>query len=214
MNVDQNLINDIVQGVLQQLQPTAAPVTLSSPSVFLVKEKLWTADLLEDLVPAQVKVVQQLPGTIVTPSGRDYLRQNHIDVIQSENNNGSNTTAGIQTWKVLVVKSASAFESCWPELERSRSTNWNRQQANDVDSAVTETISILCRGEASGVVILTDRPEEAACFANRNHQVRAVATLSADRMKQLKTSLQPNAVCLDPQNLSYMELRQLWRALS
>ncbi|MCA9040787.1 MAG: hypothetical protein KDA65_10600 [Planctomycetaceae bacterium] len=212
MNVDQNLIDDIVQGVLQQLQPTSTTGASSPGSNLVISEKLWTADLLAEKIPAAVKVVQQLSGTIVTPSGRDYLRQHQIEVIKGSESSSQSTSIKSR-WKVLVVDSSPTFESCWTEMNRGGAIEWTRQRTDNISAAATEGISILCRGEAAGVMVLTGEPEQVACLANRNNQVRAVATKSAERLKQLKSSFQPNMICLDAKTVSYMELRQLVRTI-
>lgn len=212
MNFDQRLIDDIVQGVLQQLQPTTTPTASSSSSAPVIENKLWTADILTEAIPTGTRTVRQLPGTIITPSGRDYLRQNGIEVVSGPGA-GTKQTAGKSKWKVLVVDSSANFESCWREMNRDGLVDWQRERIDDVAAAAKQTISVLCRAETVGVMVLTREPEQAACLANRNNQVRAVALSSADRWKQLKSSLNPNVVCLDPKQLSYMELRQLWRAI-
>ncbi|MEZ6046693.1 MAG: hypothetical protein R3C11_14180 [Planctomycetaceae bacterium] len=212
MNVDQNLIDDIVRGVLQQLQPTSTTAVSSTATGFVINEKLWTADLLEEQVPAGVKVIQQLPGTIVTPSGRDYLRQQQIKVITGSET-GSSTKSIKPSWKVLVVDASPTFESCWREMNRGGAIEWSRQRSDCVKAAAKEAISIICRGEAVGALVLTAEPEQVACLANRNKEVRGVATRSAARWKELKSSLKPNLLCLDANQISYMELRQLVRVL-
>ena len=84
MNVDQNFINEVVQGVLNQLQapsgasaPAVTPAT--SNDVLGLTGSVLTADILEqELIPGTARI-QVGPKTVITPSGLDYLKQNKIE---------------------------------------------------------------------------------------------------------------------------------------
>lgn len=208
MNINQNFIDEIVQGVLNQLQPsgaTSASATSSGKETMLIDSSLLTAESLEQKLLPGTTQIQVGPKTVITPSGRDYLSQHKIDWSRSTTIQTGSTNSN---WKVLAVKSSPFAKTVWNDL----------QTANDDTSAAQEAISMVCRGEASGIIILTAQPELVSCLSNRNEQVRAASvshtTVSRGHLGRLITGFNPNVYCLDISEFSYMDLRNFWRQVS
>jgi hypothetical protein len=53
----------------------------------------------------------------------------------------------------------------------------------------------------------------AACLANRNAAVKAVAVRDASDVRQVRKQLRANVWCVDPENKRWFELRNLMRAI-
>jgi hypothetical protein len=80
----------------------------------------------------------------------------------------------------------------------------------DVDAA-DRAVSTLCRAEAEGVVVFTNRPEAVACRANRNSKVRGAAAENVARIRSIQRSIGANLLCIDPSDRSQFDLRNLLR---
>ncbi len=199
--VDQNFINEVVQGVLNQLQSSpalSAPANVRVDEVFRLEDSVLTADIFEQKVPSGTTSIQVGSKSVITPSGHDYLRQNGIQWHRSETQSTKTTCS---SWKVLTVQQNSNADSLWDK----------QQTTNDNSSSAQETISMICRGEAAGIIVLSEQPELVSCLANRNEQVRAAAVSNTllrndaalgSGLIRLQTSLKPNVYCLDASEFS------------
>ena len=84
---------------------------------------------------------------------------------------------------------------------------WSREILGCPDDAAALAISAICRGESSGVVILSKQHFRAACRANRNDKVRAVPVGSPAEVKAAREQLRLNVIAIDPTHRSYFELK-------
>src|SRR5690606_12225821 len=112
--------------------------------------------------------------------------------------------------QLIVVHSTDAVERVWEDIRNS----WRRELLGCPDDAATQAISAICRGETSTVAILATQTHRAACLANRNEQVKAVAIRDAGDVRTIRKQLRTNVWCLDPTGRSWFELRTLLRAIT
>jgi hypothetical protein len=229
------LIDEIVSGVLKRLasgngQPpngsapkTAAPKAAAPKSqvsrfaaangsggangqanhVLHIGEAAITADVLRDRLRGQSRITIG-PKAVLTPSAVDYLRQQNIAWERALNKQSSSDQPG--SWKAVVLSDAARAESV------ARQLGWSTELVGCPDEAVGTAVSMLCRGEASGVVVLADRCHRVACRANRNHYVRAAVVADAGAADQAREELGANLFCVPPTGMAQFALLNLLRA--
>ena len=214
MTVDSSLVDRIVNGVLQQMQrPEAVPVKAvpSTPSPPPARDSVQhklpqaviTAGLIEELVPrAATQIVVGLKA-VVTPSALDIVRARKL-TIRREAATKAGSAVPSRTL-AIVVRNTPMLE----RLHKQKATAWRRELLGCPDEAASLTISALCRGDADRVIIFAAQHHRAACLANRNSQVRAVAVSSADDLRAAAEHLRVNVVCIDPSNRSDFELSRM-----
>jgi len=220
MSVDGELLERIVAGVLRELHgevAAARPGESTVPTVpmeIVLTEKVITAELLEKTCRGAVRLVLG-NGAVVTPSGRDFLRQHNVELcreIETGSHGGGAKSAAAANWKVIVVHTTKPLIGALDDAARLPGIAWQRALAGcDVDAAERAT-SALCRGEADGAVVFTSRPEVVACRANRNANVRGAAVENTARIRAAQKHLSANLFCIDATEKTRIELRNLLRA--
>ncbi|MCH7988137.1 MAG: hypothetical protein IID46_03185 [Planctomycetes bacterium] len=210
MKYDTILVEQIVRDVMQQLR--TLPETKQSSGVaqpVVLHERVITEELLERQLNGAKRIEIGIKS-VLTPSARDFLRQQKIEWQRQPETKSSNQ----KHWKAIVVQSTSAVTAALNDLEQSTETNWKQEITGTTCEAVSAALSAICRAEADGVVIFTEKPESVACKANRNLKVRAAVVGDVRRTESIKTEMGVNLFCINPNGKNYIELRNLLRAVT
>lgn len=208
MNFDKAQVDTIVRNVLEQLQGTSkaqSSAGVSASTVF--QESVLTEELLTQKLNG-AKQIEIGAKSVLTPSARDFLRKRNIEYVRKTD---TISTTGAN-WRAIVVQTTGALASALNDMEQTSTHNWDRELVGTNCEAIEYAVSALCRAEVNGAVILTAKPESVACRANRNQKIRAATIECVLQTKQLKADLNPNLLCINPENKSYIELRNLLRA--
>ncbi|MBX3436020.1 MAG: hypothetical protein KF861_00795 [Planctomycetaceae bacterium] len=157
--------------------------------------------------------------SIVTPAAWDVARQRRLAITRHADEKGKNSGQRVPPHSsvspvsprllLIVVRHTDAVERFWDEL---RST-CRRELLSCPDDAAALAVSTICRGDAEMVEIFAEQTYRAACRANRNERVKAVAVRDAGDVRNVRTQLKANVWCVDPTGRSWFELRQLHRAI-
>lgn len=210
MSVDGDLLERIVSGILGELRGTATAVAPQmatapkTPGAIVLTEKVITAELLEKEQSRGGRIVVGAKA-IITPSARDYLKQNRIELSRETTGRTTKVESSVAKWKLIVVTGPKNLNSVLDE------TAWSRELAGcDVD-AVDRAVSSICRADAAGVVVLTSKPETVACRANRNSKVRGAAVENISRLRKVRAEIGANLLCINPADRSQFDLRNILR---
>lgn len=228
------LIDRIVQGVLTQLggdvvradakpQVTTTTVPPAAPTANVgveISERIVTADVLAERVNGQ-KLVTVGPKALVTPAAWDLIRDRGLtlqrgDTKPKATDTGAATAVTTKTTEVtgrpllFVVRNTDAVERLWSDLQGA----WRRELLGCPDDAAKLAISAIARGETNTAVILAAQTHRAACLANRNEAVKAVAVRDAADVPVVRKQLRANVWCVDPSGRSWFELRNLMKAIN
>lgn len=220
------LIDEIVNGVLAQLQPapavapapevgTLAPAghvaQAAAPAVATpveVSAAVITADLLAKQV-AGVREIRIGEKSILTPAAADWLKAKRITWTRGRSPAPSTIASpGSSRW-CLILQSATPVVSGVKDWLLKQSTGWRAELSGTVGEAVEQAIGLVAKAEVQGAVIITEAPEVAACRANRNGAIRAAAVAGRSSWTPIRSQLSPNVVCVRPSGLAFMELRNL-----
>lgn len=218
MPVSSETIDRIVANVLSQLgAPVAAPLQkpVGDSQGVVVDAAVVTAELLESAPLGAVVTVGA--KAIVTPAAWDAAQQRKIQVRRHETGRAKPaaarskeaaasppTSTALQP-VLIVIRNAGCMDQLWEEL----SGTWRRELLGCPDDAAKLAQSILCRGEAGTVVILAEQTHRAACLANRNDRVKAVAIGHPAEVRTVKRQLKANVWCVDPTGRSFFEMKKL-----
>ena len=108
----QVLIEQIVAEVMRRLMPTAASAPVSSETnnrqTIQLTDSVITADLLSEKVANESRVAVGVKA-IVTPSARDWLRHNNVELTQASDGTANGAAASVETKsdKLVITHSAS-----------------------------------------------------------------------------------------------------------
>ena len=184
--------------------------TIESTSPTVLSEKVITEDVLERHFNGAVTGCLVISANaVVTPTGRDFLKRNAINVTRQTASAASNT--GAANWLAVVVQTCPVLTGVLNDFCGTGNIHWKRIEAPKLTEAVELAIGLLCRGDASGVIVFTDEPHTAACRANRNEKIRAAATAEVETVRQVQKQMNANWFCIDSAGRSYFELRNLLR---
>ena len=217
-----------MHGVLKQLavtEPVRSEAASESPTVtgtranlVEIRERIVTADVLAARVSdgADVDVGSR---SIVTPAAWDYARDHGVVIRRGAEK--PQARAGDQRTPVdtgvsahrealfVVVRSTPAVDRLYEDVK----SVWRRELLGCPDDAASLAIAAVSRGETESVLILAEQTHRAACLANRNDAVKAVAVQDAADVRSVRTQLRANVWCVDPEKKSWFELRNLVRAI-
>lgn len=215
----QVLIEQIVAEVMRRLMPTASSAQASSETNNRQKTQLTdsvvTADVLEEKVAGRSNVFVG-ERAIVTPSARDWLRHNNVELIHETNAASAGVTASIEmkSDKLVITHSASqTIDRVLEDAGQRSNGGWNRKSVESADEAANKSIGELRRESSRMIVVLTSEPEVAACLANRNEKVKAAVVADAAAVARVKSSLDGNVFVIDPAGRSFFELRNILRQI-
>lgn len=237
MNLDSAIIDDIVARVLRQLRTSACGPSIkdaSNPLVSSEKSSNGTGPSATvdhpTIVPNRVITAETIQdhanggGTmhveqkaIVTPAAWDAVRDRGITIVRGPV--GPEAPSGVRsladssstkalTTRLLIVRYTDVVARLIDDLP----SGWKHERLGDPNEAATAAIGAICQGEARHVIILAEQRHRAACLANRNEQVKAVAMSDAGDIRNVKMSMQPNVWCIDPTGCSWFELRRMIEA--
>lgn len=176
-------------------------------------DSVITADVLAEKVAngSQVVVGER---AIVTPSARDWLRHNKVELIHGATAASTGATASIDTKsdKLAITHAASqTIDRVLEDAGRPSNGGWNRKIVGSADDAAKKTIGELRRESSRVIVVLTTEPEVVACLANRNEKVKAAVVADAAAVARVKSGLDGNVFVIDPSGRSFFELRNILR---
>lgn len=213
MNLDAELIERIVAGVLQRLsQPGEAPPRSAAPSGSTAREPVH---FCENVVTGE-SLVQRVDGhnsitigpkTVLTPSALDFLRARGIS--WSRVPVKGRTPEEPRRWLAVIVRATPAVSAV---LQEARGAV-RAELAGEVREAVRLAVAAVCRADAAGAILFTAEAFRAACLANRNGSIRAVAAATAACAETAVCEIGANVLAVDPTDRSYIELRNMVRAL-
>jgi hypothetical protein len=244
VSVDSTTIDRIVANVLQQLgakgggapgpgdRSTIGPKTLSrdpqgsapaGTARIALDDRVITADLLAQTVNGAA-VVTIAPKAILTPSARDFIRERGLRIDRGAKSTQQAVTAAaagpgsaapqdstLNSQPLLVVvRNTDAVSKLWGDLQ----ATWSRELLGCPDDAASLAIREIARGAAKTVVILAEQTHRAACLANRNSSVKAVAIRDAGEIALVRRQLRANVWCIDPTPKSWFELRNVLSAIT
>ena len=213
----QVLIEQIVAEVMRRLMPTASSAPVSSEAnnrqSAQLTDAVITADVLAEKAVNQKSVVVR-PRAIVTPSARDWLRHNQVELVHETTAALGGATASVQVKSdklVITHSSGQTIDSVLEDAGRQTSGGWNRKSVESADEAAKKVIGELRRESSRVIVVLTSEPEVVACLANRNEQVKAAVVADAAAVVRVKSGLDGNVFVVDPAGRSFFELRNILR---
>lgn len=178
--------------------------------VVTLSERIITGDLLAEKATGATQIIIPVKA-ILTPTAHDFLKTSRAQVVRG--NGAAVVKSGevkSSTWKWITVTSTPAVARLSDEL----GAGWSREVLGCPDDAASLAISAICRGEASGVVIVSKQHFRAACRANRNEKVRAVPVSSPAEVKAAREQLRLNVIAIDPTSRSYFELKNILGAFT
>ncbi|GAB4145938.1 MAG: hypothetical protein Tsb009_18360 [Planctomycetaceae bacterium] len=216
MNFDEHLVNRIVQDVVAQLRQATPAVrivdeSIDSKSEQVLDEAVITADILAAKVNGQRKSLIIASRSILTPSAKDYLREHKINWTRCTN--GSLSESKNARWLVVSVNLSPAVQSAIREFEERRAVDFRYEMTGCKREAVSLAIAEICRATVDGAIIVSENADEVACLANRQPKVRAVTAQNTTQIQQAHERLGANIFCVDSSGKSYMECRNLLRAV-
>jgi len=207
MTISAEFIDQIVHNVMREMQtrtPSNAPAalakqiadtipgdaTISISSRVLSERVLVTAN-------AAGRAISLQPGTVITPSGRDYIRKNGVRLTSdvSDTASLSGTFIAIGTSTTTFAASAAGWKSLAASTEFDAASLASRHLSTGIVAC--------CGGEPSVV----------ACLLNRNPVVRAAVVTRTTNLVKLTTAMNPQVVCLDSSGWSFGDLLRLLRGL-
>lgn len=150
------------------------------------------------------------PRAIVTPSAKDWLRQNKIGLTR-EAMLATASPSKTSDRLVIVHSTNQVIDLVLEDAARLTNGGWKRKNVETVDEAAKKVVGELRRESSRVIVVLTSEPEVAACLANRNEQVRAAVVADAAAVGRMKSRLDGNVFVIDPAERSFFELRNLLR---
>lgn len=213
----QVLIEQIVAEVMRRLMPTAASAPASSETnngqTTQLTDSVITADVLAEKVAGRSKVVAG-ERAIVTPSARDWLRHNKVELIHGTSAASAAATASVEmnSGKLVITHEASqTIDRVLEDAGRPANGGWNQKSVESVDEAAKKAIGELRRESSRVIVVLTSEPEVVACLANRNEKVKAAVVADAAAVARVKSGLDGNVFVVDPAGRSFFELRNILR---
>jgi hypothetical protein len=205
----QVLIEQIVREVMRRLTPNASSAPASSETnngqATQLADSIITADVLAENAAGRKKVVVGARA-IVTPSARDWLRHNKVELIQGAT--ATTASAEMKSDKLVITHSASqTIHRVLEDAGRPSNGGWNRDSVESAEDAAKKTIGELRRESSRVIVVLTSEPEVVACLANRNEKVKAAVVADAATVARVKSGLGGNVFVIDPSGRSFFELR-------
>ncbi len=214
MQISEELVNQVVASVLStlsregQVEQATGSVSTNSSSVIL-SEKVITADLLAEKAKGQF-TIGITAGAILTPSAKDYLRENGVEVKRATTAASAGAKQG-GAWRAIVLSRAGVVDQALTNIEQQTGASWSQELAGSLDEAVQGAVSSLCRADAAGVVLFVSAAEKAACLANRNQKVCAAAIQDVNHLRTVAAQMSPNLICVNPDQKSFIELRNLMK---
>lgn len=210
MAINAEFIDQIVQNVMREMQSRTtsnAPAALSEPIVTKPRSeqtiRIGSRVLSEKvLVSANAagQAISLQPGTVITPSGREYIRKHGVrltsDVSGASSISLSGTFVAIGAHPIASAAAAAGWKALTASTEF--------EAASVAAQHTTMGIVACCGGEPSIV----------ACLLNRNPAIRAAVITRATNLVMLSKMMSPHVVCLDSSGWSFGDILRLLRSLA
>jgi hypothetical protein len=211
----QALIERIVAEVMGKLRPAQATAPVGAAAAveprFRLSQDVITADLLAENAAGQ-NSVEVSSRAIVTPSAKDWLRHNRVELTRGTKVQVG-STAKTSDWLVVVHSAGETVERVLEDAARSGSIGSDRESVANATSAAKAAGEAVARS-GRGVVVISGEPEVVACLANRIESVRAAVVADAAAVARVKAGLNGNVFVVDPAGRSYFELRNLLKQIA
>ena len=220
--MDDRLVDQIVSEVLARLggspparaaadrPPSPPAVAARSRGALVLDEPVVTAEILEERLNGHVQVTFGR-RTVLTPSARDVLRARGLEWSRG-GGPAPGPDAAAASWLAIVSRTTPAVERLVGEM--GLGSAWRSELTGRTEEAARRSVSAICRGEAGGVLVVSDPAEAAACLANRNARVRAAVVADAAAVASAARTIGANILCVAPDGRSYFELRNILRAFT
>jgi hypothetical protein len=225
MKIDSRTIDNIVAGVLRQLgaspsvrvaepherreEHPAAEHRTSNNTTRLLDAAVVTEEVLRTHSSGREPLVLR-DDAILTPSGRDWLRQQKI-AWQRASGVRRDPSPRPDGWRLIVGGKSEVADQA---IELAETLGWSHDRVADADAVRPRAISLLGTGESAGVIAVSDRPERLACRANRSAEIRAAVVQSVEDAKRIRQELGANLLILPTHDKTYFELRNLFQAIA
>ena len=215
-SLDDNFIESIVAGVMDRLRGDSGQTTppprqttnvirkLRAPSTLAIPGRVITEAVLVDHLDG-ARRVEFSNGAVLTPTARDYLRIHEI----AWNYEAAPAAAKSSDTLVIIVNEAPSVERIIKETLPAA----GREMLGCADDAARLAAGEIARGKYNTILIAARQTHRAACLANRQSNVRAVAVRDAAEVATIQSQLRANVWCLDPTNRGGFELRNMIKTI-
>lgn len=200
----------VVAAVKPASTPVAAPAEKPADAALWIDQSIITAEVLKERVKA-AKRIRIAPRAILTPSARDFLRSSNIVCVREEAAAKSSTSTG--RWLVIVSSAAAPVTGALDALRESGVT-WEQKISGTAEEASKLAVGALCRGEATGVMVISKAPEVVACLANRNDRIRAAVVGCVRTVEAARRKIGANLLAVHPGSKGSFELRSMFQAFA
>ena len=192
---------------------SAAPASseTSNGQATPLAESVITAEVLAENGSGRSTVTVG-PRAVVTPSARDWLRHNKVELIRSVTP-GTAPHAKESDRLVITHSSDQTIDRVLEDAARPANGGWKRKSVGTADEAAKKVIGEFRRESSRVIVVLTSEPEVVACLANRNEKVKAAVVADAAAVVRVKSGLDGNVFIVDPTGRSFFELRNVLRQI-
>lgn len=217
MTTETELIERIVHEVLRRLGTPAETLRSngSESGLLEINDAVVTGDLLAERVNGTT-ALKLGSKTVLTPSARDFIRANQLDVHRGDSrpdsppakNSGRSASATSAAVRVLVVDNSAALDRALDDLALTA------EKFDCPDAAAETAAEAIQRRDVHTVLLFASWNHRAAMLANRHDKVRAAAVNDAGRIAAAHKQMKPNVWCLDAGTGSYFELRNQIRSLT
>ena len=210
MSFDSAYIDQIVRNVMREMQSrttSSAPAALMQPiasktpteQIISISSRVLSEKVLVT-ANAAGRAISLQPGTVITPSGRDYIRKNGVRLTSDVSGTGSASLSGVFIAVGTHATTSAASAAGWKALTAS----------TEFDAA-----SLASQHAAAGIVACCGgEPSVVACILNRNPAIRAAVITRATNLVTLITVMSPQVVCLDSSSWSFGDILRLLRSLA
>ena len=220
--LDDSLVDQIVAEVLAQLrqriQSAPGPAPKRTPEsqgngivadpIVEFSESVITEEILKQQagLGAAVRIP---PGAILTPSAQDYIRIQKLSVRREPSNGRVKGTSG---GMIIAAHLTGIVQSFLADVKKHSKPLWNVETEAGTKNVVERTISVICRGESTQVLVLVKNPVQVACLVNRNPSCRAAVVQSGADVRRVRAEFGANVICADLQKPTFIGLRDVFRA--
>jgi len=210
MTISSEYIDQIVHTVMREMQirttsnaPDALKQSVAEKSpadrTISINHRVVSENVLMTASAAGRTILLQ-PGTVITPSGRDFIRRNGVRLASTPG-----ATANAVTGGTFIAVGDGTTSSA------ATAAGWKTLIAPSENAAAVLALESL----ATGIVAsFGGEPSVVACLLNRNPAVRAAVVTRATDLSKLTTLMNPQVICLDSMGWSFAELLRLLRGLS
>ncbi len=214
----------IVNLVVERLRAMPA---LETPTFEISRNVVTLADIEGHL--ENIEAVQVAQRAVVTPAVRDVLHDKKIKLVYGSDTSPAGSIAKNEVVKISGAKNASAKNKqptlllaiaetkISPALAAACLPNAAGAVVLGENKSLTEVVRELSeqlRDGAKRVVLLTEQPHAAVCWANRHDHVCAAAVSQITEWDSAKRSLDINWLVLNPEVLSVYLLRTIIKRFS